>query len=157
MLTRRILEVRRLCVKARRKRRALMAKLDDLGDTNYKNVPIVLPPQELTTHPVNLPRDPESAAAQSGGVAPQPKRRGRKRKDGKPVGPVGRPKKKREPGEPECPERPRNPFYHFVQENREKVGREYLRENGVELRKKEVAKLLEGQWEKMTNEEKQVC
>ena len=59
--------------------------------------------------------------------------------------------------DPQLPKRPQNPFFQFCQEQRNRVQKDYLRQNeGLNLSKKELTKLLAQKWHQMGAEQKQV-
>ena len=149
-----ILEVRGLVQRSARQKRVLTRRLDALGDSSFRGVPVVMPPGEDKGRDAKA----DAEAASSG----KKRRRARRRKsngEGASKNPVGRPPKKPRAGDterrdPRLPKRPQNPFFQFCQEQRSRVQRDYLHQHGEQLSKKELTRLLAHKWREIGSEEK---
>ena len=175
-----------------------MQRLDMYSD-NYRNVPIIMPPNEEDSNRTKKKNERrlaslekamekknkkhklmmEKALAAGRPLPPKPasnRPRKYKKREKKPEGeakpkkerkkrekssnPVGRPKKNKtgdvKVKDPRLPKRPQNPFFQFCQEQRNRVQKEYLRQNDVNLSKKELTKILAQKWHEMGAEQKQI-
>lgn len=136
-------------------RKFLMKRLDSHKD-NYRNVPIVMPPEEDDAS-IRIAQRRKRRGDYDGVDDRGPRKRGRKpkKKEG-PAKPVGRPRKQREEREAGKPKRPQNPFFQFCQDQRKKVAAEHLQERNEELSKKELTKVLAERWRALPTEERKV-
>ena len=158
-LARRITDVKDLVRKADRMRKFLMRRLDSHND-NYRNVPIIMPPEEDDAS-IRIAQRRKRRGDYDGVDDRGPRKRGRKpKKEKEPAKPVGRPRKQRAAGAKEReagkPKRPQNPFFQFCHDQRKKVAAEYLRERSEELSKKELTKVLAERWRALPTEERKV-
>ena len=135
-----------------------MKRLDSHKD-NYRNVPIVMPPEEDDAS-IRIAQRRKRRGDYDGVDDRGPRKRGRKPKKKEPAKPVGRPRKQRAQGAQEReagkPKRPQNPFFQFCQDQRKKVAAEYLQERSEELSKKELTKVLAERWRALPTEERKV-
>jgi len=143
LLVSRVTEVRRLERRARRERRMLIKRLDGHGD-NFRNVPVCWPPQEEVL---------------GGRKAKAAERRAARRvEEGEKAGPGGRRRRNKDkpPRDPNLPKRPQNPFFQYCKEKREVVAQDVFRNQGVNLTKKELTKILANQWNSLDSTAKQI-
>ena len=146
---------------ADRMRKFLMKRLDSHKD-NYRNVPILMPPEEDDAS-IRIAQRRKRRGDYDGVDDRGPRKRGRKpKKKEEPAKPVGRPRKQRaargkaKEREAGKPKRPQNPFFQFCQDQRKKVAAEHLQERNEELSKKELTKVLAERWRALPTEERKV-
>ena len=144
LLVSRVTEVRRLERRGRRERRMLIKRLDSHGD-NFRNVPICFPPSEEVlmgkkgkAAEKKAKKLEELAERGSGGG------RGRRKNKDKP------------PRDPNLPKRPQNPFFQYCKEKRDVVAQDVFKNQGINLTKKELTKILANQWNSLDATAKQV-
>ena len=144
LLVSRVTEVRRLERRGRRERRMLIKRLDSHGD-NFRNVPICFPPSE----DVQLGKKGKAAEKKAKKLEEQAERgsgggRGRRKNKDKP------------PRDPNLPKRPQNPFFQYCKEKRDVVAQDVFKNQGINLTKKELTKILANQWNSLDATAKQV-
>jgi len=143
LLVSRVQEVTKLKTLGLRQRKALILRLDTHGD-NFRNVPIVMPPEEDTT-------------GGKKGKEKRLKKGGSLDESGTPSkGRKGRRDKEKIARDPNLPKRPQNPFFQFCKEKRETVAKDVFTSQGVNLTKKELTKILANQWNSLDLNAKQV-
>jgi len=144
LLVSRVTEVRRLERRGRRERRMLIKRLDNHGD-NFRNVPICFPPNEE----VLMGKKGKAAEKKAKKLEEQAERgsgggRGRRKNKDKP------------PRDPNLPKRPQNPFFQYCKEKRDVVAQDVFKNQGINLTKKELTKILASQWNSLDATAKQI-
>merc|ERR1719350_453072 len=143
LLVSRVREVKKLWKKGRVERRFLINRLDSHGD-NFRNVPITFPVEDDSAKKLKdkkikkLNSHEEPSSSGSG--------RGRRPKSDK----------EKPPRDPNLPKRPQNPFFQYCKEKREVVAQDVFRNQGVNLTKKELTKILANQWNSLDATAKQI-
>lgn len=146
LLVSRVTEVRRLERRSRRERRMLIKRLDSHGD-NFRNVPIVLPQSDdiLGSGKKGKAAEKKLKKLEEAGRRDGLPGRGRKRNKDKP------------PRDPNLPKRPQNPFFQYCKEKRDTVAQDVFKNQGINLTKKELTRILANQWNSLDATAKQVC
>merc|ERR1719369_1143036 len=122
----------------------LIKRLDNHGD-NFRNVPICFPPSEDVQMgkkgrvEKKVKKLEESSGVERTGVG-----RGRRKNKDKP------------PRDPNLPKRPQNPFFQYCKEKRDVVAQDVFKNQGINLTKKELTKILANQWNSLDATAKQI-
>merc|ERR1712080_471673 len=64
--------------------------------------------------------------------------------------------KEKVPRDPNLPKRPQNPFFQYCKEKREVVAKDVFKNQGINLTKKELTKILANQWNSLDATAKQI-
>jgi len=142
LLLSRVKEVQKLWKRGLRDRRLLVARLESHGD-NFRNVPIVFPVEDdvvgkkFKDKKMKKANQADEPTASGSG-------RGRRTKGDK----------DKAPRDPNLPKRPQNPFFQFCKEKRDVVAQDVYKNQGVNLTKKELTKILANQWNSLNPTEK---
>merc|ERR1719341_3042162 len=129
----RISKLKKLLAAGAQERSFLMSELDKRGD-NYRGIPVTANPYQ----------EAETKKKETGGAGSDKK--GRKMKA----------EKDKQSRDPNLPKRPQNPFFQYCKEQRDVVAQDVFKNQGINLTKKELTKILANQWNSLDADQKQI-